>query len=398
MKLLIHAYLLLLTGAVSPGICQMLPTEPPVREVDALYVPVQWIWPHAPAYRGWAATLDHTQLTSPLPPNGTARLILTRPRHRPISIDNFAGGEPHKTEWNGRIWRNGQSRHSNNQPPYLGWLDNVDRQDCTKGWASSATGWTPPVIRIRYEGEEHFTNVGFLPGQEHPYIAESLDLAFRGGVFVGARWQVDHGSGCAPAYGGATFCRNPACARYMICAEPWVYPNHPCGTCGELGDDPTRRSFFVGEYTSWSMIPAWGQSNPWEDMTPRPQSLSAWGTVAQAVSAAGTPMMAAQMIQTEAYATMGRDLFTPTRTVHAYADGLYVVYVDQLRIRRLSAALGVRAELRMRFWRLWSFDQAGLFGFIADWFGGRDLCDLDGDGCVAAPDLFAFLAAWFGEG
>jgi hypothetical protein len=81
--------------------------------------------------------------------------------------------------------------------------------------------------------------------------------------------------------------------------------------------------------------------------------------------------------------------------VQKWNDGLDVIYLDHLRIRKGSSALGIYADLRIRMWRMWSFDTAGVFGFIGDWFSGRTACDLDGDQCVAVSDIFAFLTAWF---
>lgn len=379
------------------ALCQLppdppgLPSEPPVREVEAFWVPIQWIYPSPQATGGWAASGVDQVLPNPLPANGVARLLIARPRHRPISSTNLP---PERSEFGGRVWKNGHSRMRINPAPYRGWFLNYDRVDCAKGWASSASDFIPPTVRVRYEGEEHFTMVGPGSGGEHVYIAEYLDLAFRGGAFIGARWEVDYGTGCVPAYGGAHACTNPACARFGVCAEPWVYPNDPCTTCGVPGRDATALDFFRATYSTWNMLPGAGP-NPWEQTTPRPSAMNATATVAQANSTGGTPYLSAQLIQLEAVSTDG-PYQTPTRLVQAYDDGVYFVFVDRVKLRRSSMFdNGVRAELRMRMWRLWTFDSAGVFSFLGDWFSTRAECDLDGDQCVAAGDIFTFLTAWF---
>jgi len=402
--------LTVLGGMPCTAICQFpadppgLPSEPPVYECEAMYVPIMvYARTPNPALAGWV-TADRARHSS-LAISGAdlnesvLTLTLTKFRHRPLLPPNGAQPNDPKREFGGRAWRLGESRGRNNEPIYglpeidTGWFDDVDRVDCLKTWAVPSSAM-PPIVRDRYEGEPSMRTLGTGPGEQWPYAAMCVRLKVQGGHVIGAALDTDYGIDCVPAYSGAHACTNPACARFGICAVPWVYPNVPCGTCGAIGRDATREDLFVARHASWNMLPD-AQGDRWQRITPLP-AINTGATIAQMHTTAGTPYMAFSLIQERAYSTSPHPYSPPDRAVPEWNDGVYFVYLDRVKIRKGSSALGVYADLRIRMWRLYDFSTAGAFAYIADWFDARSTCDLDGDQCVAVPDLFAFLTAWFG--
>lgn len=412
MRPLIWGALMLLAGPFAPtAYCQPadppgLPSDPPVYVCEAMYVPIMVHGRTAhPSFAGWIGTDRARQTTlqaaSHIDINESVlTLTLAKPRHRPTIPPNYAQPQDPKRELAGTMWRLGQSRSSTNPPIAgegpTGYFWDVDRVDCLKTFAVSSSHPWQPLVRDRYEGEADMRTLGTGPGQQWPYAAMAVRLKVQGGVVIGAALDTDYGIRCVPAYAGGHACRNPACARYQVCASPWVYPNVPCATCGQIGHDPTREDIFVSRHATWNML-ADAQGDKWSRTTPI-APIPGGGTIAQMHTAAGTPPMAFQLGQEFAYSTSPGPYNAPGRDVPKWNDGIYFVYIDGLRIRNGGGTLGIYADFRIRMWRMWGFDTAGLFGYLADWFEAAPRCDLDGSGCVDASDLFAFLSEWFTGG
>ena len=411
---LIWAALSLVTGIAPAAYCQYpadppgLPSEPPVYECEAMYVPIMV---HArstnPNLFGWSsrdcARESTLQYASSIDlSNSVLALTLFKPMFRPmlppLSVLNPPPMNDPKRRFGLTAWRLGESRGRINPPIYglpeidTGWFDDVDRVTCVKVFAPGTDDW-PPFIRDRYEGEQNMTTLGFGPGEQNPYAAMQVLLKVQNGTVVGAGLEVDYGTDCTPAYSGAHACTNPACARFGVCETPWVYPNVACGTCGQPGVDVTREDVFVSRHASPNMLPD-AQGDKWERPT-LPWTIPGGGTITQMHTTAGTPYMAFSLIQEIAYSTDPGPYNVPGRVVPKWDDGLYFIYLDHLRIRKGSSAVGIYADLRIRMWRLYEFSASGAFAYLTDWFADRATCDLDGDQCVAVGDLFAFLERWF---
>jgi hypothetical protein len=394
MKPLLWPALLLVTGLSAPAYCQSdpfgAPPGEPVYEQRVFYAPVQVLtW--SPANNRWIRSWQRP--TTPAPTEVVMQIITTKPRHREHSPSSPIVGDG--GEFNGAIWALGRSQRRNNPPPYRGYFESDGRTDCVKAFVAPNGGASPTFLRERYEGEPYLTTRGFAPGQQPPYSAHSIFIKFSGpqGRAVGIRHDRDHGTPCAPAYGGAGACLNPDCSRYGICAAPCVYPNDPCGTCGQPGYDPTRTDWFVGRWSTSNMQDWWGHR--WDALgVPDDGRVLNAGTVAQARTATGTPPMAAALMQTIAYSDA--PLVTQHGVVPDYAHGWYVEVIDDLRIRWSSVHNLMIADYRLRTWRLWGArgDSAALFAFLGDWFNCRWWSDCDRDGCAGVADITAFLCDW----
>lgn len=355
--------------AARPSIAQV------VYRMQCENVPVVSYWQFPDPYDGhtiWAAQRGTTASNEQV-----VRALLTYPRQT-TPVMPYVRNPPEYTEFSGRSPAFGRSARHNLQPSERGWFYSGYRMDCLKRWGTLA-GEAPPVFWEQYPGEP-------MQLVTQPGVAHSILVRFSSGIAVAIRHDADSGTPCAAGLDGLT-CDNPDCPRFALCEAPWVYPNMPCVACGRPGWDSTVYDFGLYQYTTlngWFNYEIWNQTTPVESTF---EIINA-PTVAQLVSANGTPPMEANLAQRVAVSDLTYTAFG--RTYPRYTAGLYSERIFDFRIRQNRASFKIEKTL------MWSFDTAGLFAFLTAWFDCDPSASIP-DGCpgVDTGDIFAFLREWF---